>query len=245
MRLHTEAKSSKKAGNRLSVKPSGLAFLAYPRDRAAYGRLCRLISAGRMATLDGKWQAKGECDISLAMLAEHSEDVHLILLPPRDLDQRFAIEVPSNVIPFRRPSLRAEEEITTPDQVRGDEKMEFEGTLGDALAYLAEQIPSLRHLAASFLYTANDIARIERLDALARATGLALLATNEVHYHVPERRPLQDVMTAIRHKTPSRSCHARACRSASQTPAEMIEPCPCACYFGRPGVVMPDFNLDE
>jgi error-prone DNA polymerase len=31
--------------------------------------------------------------------------------------------------------------------------------------------------------------------------GLALLATNDVHYHAPERRPLQDIMTAIRHKT--------------------------------------------
>ena len=28
----------------------GLAFLAYPTDRAAYGHLCRLISAGRMRT---------------------------------------------------------------------------------------------------------------------------------------------------------------------------------------------------
>src|SRR5690606_9416258 len=47
----------------------------------------------------------------------------------------------------------------------------------------------------------GDVARIERLDALARAHGLALLATNDVHYHAADRRPLQDVMTAIRHKT--------------------------------------------
>ena len=47
----------------------------------------------------------------------------------------------------------------------------------------------------------DDIARIERLDALARAHGLSLLATNEVLYAAPDRRPLQDVMTAIRHKT--------------------------------------------
>jgi error-prone DNA polymerase len=69
------------------------------------------------------------------------------------------------------------------------------------LPRLTDRFPTLRHLAASYLYTGDDIARLDRLDALARANGLALLATNDVHYHAPERRPLQDVMTAIRHKT--------------------------------------------
>ncbi|MCC5972888.1 MAG: error-prone DNA polymerase, partial [Rubellimicrobium sp.] len=34
----------------------------------------------------------------------------------------------------------------------------------------------------------------------ARAQGLAILATNDVLYHAPDRRPLQDVMTCIREK---------------------------------------------
>ena len=33
---------------------------------------------------------------------------------------------------------------------------------------------------------------------LAEHTGAPLLATNDVHYHRPARRPLQDVLTAIR-----------------------------------------------
>src|SRR5690606_18757667 len=69
------------------------------------------------------------------------------------------------------------------------------------LLHLIQQLPTLRHLAASYLYSGDDIARIERLDALAKANGLALLATNDVHYHAPDRRPLQDVMTAVRYKT--------------------------------------------
>ncbi len=80
VRVHTEAKTLKLKpliGCRIETV-EGLAFLAYPVDRAAYGRLCRLISAGRMRTLDGSWQEKGECDISLAMLARHSEGVQLI-----------------------------------------------------------------------------------------------------------------------------------------------------------------------
>jgi error-prone DNA polymerase len=100
VRLHTEARA-------LGLRPvigcrietvEGLTFLAYPRNRAAYGRLCRLISAGRMARLDGEWQDKGVCDISLAMLAGHAEGVHLVLVPPRDLEAQFAIAGAGNVV---------------------------------------------------------------------------------------------------------------------------------------------------
>lgn len=197
VRIHTEAKTLKLKpliGCRIETV-EGLAFLAYPRDRAGYGQLCRLISAGRMRTLDGEWQAKGACDISLAMLAGHTGDVQLILLPPGDLDQRFAVTVPSNVVPFPPGSRTEASEGEQADRVR------VEGTLSDILPHIAAQLPTLRHLAASFLYTDSDIARIERLDALAKAHGLGILATNDVHYATPDRRPLQDVMTAIRHKT--------------------------------------------
>ncbi|MFT6608644.1 error-prone DNA polymerase [Qipengyuania profunda] len=197
VRIHTEAKTLKLKpliGCRIETV-QGLAFLAYPRNRAGYGQLCRLISAGRMRTLDGEWQAKGACDISLAMLAGHAGDVQLILLPPRDLDQRFAVTVPNNVVPFPPGSRTEASEGGQADRVR------VEGTLSDILPHIAAQLPTLRHLAASFLYTDSDIARIERLDALARAHDLGILATNDVHYATPDRRPLQDVMTAIRHKT--------------------------------------------
>ena len=104
VRLHTEATTLKLRpviGCRIETV-EGLAFLAYPEDRAAYGRLCRLISAGRMQTPEGEWQDKGVCQITLAMLAAHSEGVQLILLPPDDLATRFTIQVESNVVPFRR-----------------------------------------------------------------------------------------------------------------------------------------------
>ncbi|MGB7655528.1 MAG: error-prone DNA polymerase, partial [Novosphingobium sp.] len=51
------------------------------------------------------------------------------------------------------------------------------------------------------LYTGDDLARIARLDALAQDNGLEILATNLPLYHAAHRRPLHDVMTAIRHKT--------------------------------------------
>jgi error-prone DNA polymerase len=253
VRIHTEAKTLKLRpviGCRIETV-EGLAFLAYPRDRAAYGRLCRLISAGRMTTLDGEWQAKGACEIDLAMLAAHADGVQLILLPPRDLEAEFTIAVADNVVPFpgrdssgdaetRRGIWRSQRRKAAKEDCReaaisslvlaadrnggcaadafpsrlcafaSDEpsslpgsasSRELSASLADTLPHLTALLPTLRHLAASYLYTGDDIARIERLDALAKANGLDLLATNDVHYHGPERRPLQDVMTAIRHKT--------------------------------------------
>ncbi len=216
VRIHSEATTLKLRpviGTRIETV-EGLAFLAYPRDRAAYGRLCQLISAGRMQTLSGEWQEKGVCEIDLALLADHCDDVQLILLPPDDLAAEFTIAVPSNVVAFpaRHPGHRAgiqlasenDETISeTPDQVRGDElgTREITEPFSELLPHLTQQLPTLKHLAASYLYRGDDVARINRLDQLARANDLTLLATNDVHYHAPQRRPLQDVMTAIRHKT--------------------------------------------
>jgi error-prone DNA polymerase len=77
-----------------------------------------------------------------------------------------------------------------------DDVDDFEGEL----PRLRDALTSLRHVAASWLYRGNDSARIERLDRLARKHGCTILATNDVHYHVPDRRPLQDVVTCIREK---------------------------------------------
>jgi len=187
VRLHTEARAlglSPVIGCRIETA-EGLEFLAYPGDRAAYGRLSHLISAGRMATLEGAWQDKGVCDISLAMLAGHSQGVHLVLVPPRDLEAQFTIAGTGNVVALD--GSRREQALQAP----------FAGLL----PHLAARLPTLRHLAASYLYGGDDLARINALDALARQHGLAILATNLPLYHAPQRRPLHDVMTAIRHKT--------------------------------------------
>jgi error-prone DNA polymerase len=68
------------------------------------------------------------------------------------------------------------------------------------LPRLRDAIPSLRHVAASWLYRGDDSARIERLDRVAKKHGCAILATNDAHYASPDRRPLQDVVTCIREK---------------------------------------------
>ncbi len=57
-------------------------------------------------------------------------------------------------------------------------------------------------LAAAPDYRGNDRFRLEQAATLASAAGLPLMATNDVLYHTPARRPLQDVVTAIRLNVP-------------------------------------------
>jgi error-prone DNA polymerase len=53
-------------------------------------------------------------------------------------------------------------------------------------------------LAASRAYAAKDLKRLARLAELGRDACAPMVATGDVLYHGPERRPLQDVLTCIR-----------------------------------------------
>ena len=70
-----------------------------------------------------------------------------------------------------------------------------------ALERLVAARPGEVWLAARMAYGPADARRLDRLASLAAATGAKLLAVNDVLYHAPERRPLQDVMTCIREHT--------------------------------------------
>ncbi|MFZ5792093.1 MAG: error-prone DNA polymerase [Pseudomonadota bacterium] len=75
---------------------------------------------------------------------------------------------------------------------------EDEARLEARLHRLAAVFPGAVYLAGQHLLRGDDEMRIERLAKLAAACGTPLVATNDVHYHVPERRALQDVLTCIR-----------------------------------------------
>ena len=49
------------------------------------------------------------------------------------------------------------------------------------------------------LYTADAVVSMRNVRRLAADTRIPLAALNDVHYHTPQRRQLQDVMTCIRH----------------------------------------------
>ncbi|MGE4011189.1 MAG: PHP domain-containing protein, partial [Alphaproteobacteria bacterium] len=75
--------------------------------------------------------------------------------------------------------------------LRGPAFESFLQRIGNAFAGRA-------YLAAAFLYCGDDVQRIAFLGTLARRHGIPLVATNDVHYHAPERRRLHDVVTCIR-----------------------------------------------
>ncbi|MBN9090297.1 MAG: error-prone DNA polymerase [Reyranella sp.] len=70
----------------------------------------------------------------------------------------------------------------------------------DKLRRLAGLYRGRCYLAATMLFRGDDATRVAYLDNLATQMKVKLVATNDVHYHVPERRALHDVVAAIRLK---------------------------------------------
>jgi error-prone DNA polymerase len=66
------------------------------------------------------------------------------------------------------------------------------------LTQIAEAAPGRTYLAARYSYAGRNRERLARLAELAARNGAPLIAVNDVLYHLPERRPLQDVLTCIR-----------------------------------------------
>ncbi len=54
-------------------------------------------------------------------------------------------------------------------------------------------------LAAVVRFGAHDAVHLAALRSLSERSGVPLAAANDAHYHVRQRRPLQDVVTCIRH----------------------------------------------
>ncbi|MBL6617992.1 MAG: error-prone DNA polymerase [Reyranella sp.] len=68
----------------------------------------------------------------------------------------------------------------------------------ERLRALARLFEDRCYLAGTALFRGDDARRLAQLDNLAAEMGVGLVTTNDVHYHAPERRALQDVVTAIR-----------------------------------------------
>ncbi len=129
-------------------------IIAYPSDREAYGRLCRLLSRGNLR----EESEKGKCVLHFSDLEDFIEGQLLIL--------------------------------------HCDEKRwEHSAAVLDRLAKLS---PGNVWLAAASTFKGTDRARLNRLAAMASQVGVPLLAVNDVLYHEPNRKIMQDVVTCIR-----------------------------------------------
>ncbi|MBT6096369.1 MAG: error-prone DNA polymerase [Rhodospirillaceae bacterium] len=85
VRAHTAAKQAGVQlviGCRLQLS-DGPDLLAYPKDRAAYGRLTRLLTLGKRRA------PKGECEISLADVLTRGDELVIALMAPERIDPEF------------------------------------------------------------------------------------------------------------------------------------------------------------
>src|ERR1700758_4939065 len=71
-------------------------ILVYPRDRAAYGRLCQLLTRGKRGDDIARIE-KGDCRLSFADLLEFAEGQLLVLTLPHRFDAAQALEVLSKL----------------------------------------------------------------------------------------------------------------------------------------------------
>ena len=161
-------------GARLVFSDGSPDILAYPEDRAAWGRLTRLLTVGKDRA------EKGDCILGLPDLLEEAEGLNLIVMPPARINS---------------------------------------GALIKLLRRLKETSRRSVWLAASLLYRGDDRRRLAKLQDVADGALVPLIAVNDVLYHVPERRALQDVVTCIReHRTleEAGTSSGSQCRAASE-----------------------------
>lgn len=81
-----------------------------------------------------------------------------------------------------------------------NEQFDFDPSFEKDLREYAANFQGNVYIAASRRYDGHDGKFLFRLAALSAAYQVPLVATNDVHYHEPARRELQDVMTCIREK---------------------------------------------
>jgi error-prone DNA polymerase len=193
-------------GTRLVFADDTPDILAYPRDRAAWGRLTRLLSVGKLRA------EKGDCLLGVPDLLDYIEGLNLIVMPPA--------------------RIHAER-------------------LGTVLSRLKKAAPRSVWLAASLLYRGDDVRRLELVADIADTAFVPLIAVNDVLYHEPERRVLQDVVTCIReHLTleeAGRRLEANAERhlKTSDEMARMFRHVPKAIHETQRFLNLCNFSLEE
>ena len=212
-------------GSRLVFVDGTPDILAYPTDRAAYGRLCRLLSTGKLRA------AKGECILRFDDLIAWQEGLLFVVMPPhpareestsdpfkrawnhvpakagnqdaRRVKTKFVIPAQAGIQP-PQPLKRTHEQPCLVSNNCRRWVPAFAGmtNLKDVLGKLSAIASGRVWLGVSMPYRGDDRRRLKKLVQIAREADVPLIATNDVLYHAPERRPLQDIVTCIReHRT--------------------------------------------
>jgi error-prone DNA polymerase len=203
-------------------------ILAYPRDRQAWGRLCRLLTRGNLRA------EKGDCILLLGDLMEHIDGLELIVMEA----STRAVDTPP---PEKWKSAKGTDEA----HVGGRTKLRLVAGARQPslLADLRAAAPGRVRLAAGMLYRGNDHVRLTRRAETARRAEVPLIAVNDVLYHHPDRRQLQDVLTCIREHLTIDEAGRRLASNAERylkPPAEMAR-----LFRAAPQAIEETLNLDQ
>jgi len=152
-------------------------IVAYPRDRAAWGRLTRLLTTGNLRA------QKGDCILRLSDLLAFQDGLQLIVLPestatPQRSQRKMVAHDSTGLVPSL--ALVQPEGLTA------------------LLTRLANIAPDRVWLGVTMARRGRDERRLARLATLANEAGVPVLATGDVLYAAPHNRPLHDVLTCIR-----------------------------------------------
>jgi error-prone DNA polymerase len=204
VRAYDEARNRKiklLVGTRL-VTVDEFEAVAYPTDRAAYGRLCKLITAGNLKA------EKGECHLTFEQILDASESQILIAIPPRDFPGHSAAR---NEVEWcaADPGSPQAQNITARSlqrsrisgaPLRAAPRPGNETDFQSRLSALSCAAPGRTFLAGIHYHRGDEPRRLGLLAEVGERVGAPLVAVNDVTYHVPERRPLLDVLTCVREK---------------------------------------------
>jgi error-prone DNA polymerase len=215
-------------------------ILAYPRDRPAWGRLCRLLTRGNLRA------EKGDCILLLDDLMEHIDGLELIVM---ERSTREAEAPPPEKWKSTSDACGSTSENSPEtDPVRaasGQAKLKLVAGANKPplLSVLRAAAAGRVRLAASMLYRGDDRARLARRAEIARRTEVPLIAVNDVLYHHPDRRQLQDVLTCIREHLTIEEAGRRLAVNAERylkPPAEMAR-----LFREAPEAIAETSRLDE
>lgn len=81
-----------------------------------------------------------------------------------------------------------------------NERFEFDISFIRAMKEYKEALGTNLYISAIRSYQGDDFKKLHRLSQLSSKYNIPLVATGDVHYHIPERRQLQDIVTCIREK---------------------------------------------
>jgi error-prone DNA polymerase len=174
-------------GARLDLQDAP-SLLCYPTGRRAYGRLCRLLSLGQARA------EKGHCTLFLEDVAAYADGQIFIALPPEDIPLSSRGLSPGTIAPHAQTS-----NVIEPWVPAINAGMTARVELASQFKHLKSALaPARLYLAASHTFRGDDRARIAALAEIAKRAQVPLVATGDVLYHTPHRRPLQDVLTCVR-----------------------------------------------